>query len=167
MFLIPTARKEKLPKGFSYPLGAQAVCGALDGVPQLEGARLWFCWRDEYWASEWRAKLEALGDVTLLEVTDSYIGHGRDLRLYAVPSEYSVAAREQLIAELPRVRRALLAKGSASKYPRVSIALSLARTANQPDRANRRQPIGFRERIGHARVGGFMAAVAHPGRWAE
>src|SRR5882672_6024593 len=37
-------------------------------------------------------------------------------------------------------------------------------TPNQPDRANRRQPLGFRESVGKAGVRGFTAAVAHPGR---
>src|SRR5947208_708390 len=35
---------------------------------------------------------------------------------------------------------------------------------NQPDRANRRQPLGFREPVGEAGVSGMTAAVAHPGR---
>src|SRR5206468_9568388 len=37
-------------------------------------------------------------------------------------------------------------------------------TPNQPDRANRRQALGFRARVGDACVRGFTAAVAHPGR---
>ena len=35
---------------------------------------------------------------------------------------------------------------------------------NQPDRANRRQPLGFPERVGGLAVRGLTAAVAHPGR---
>ena len=35
---------------------------------------------------------------------------------------------------------------------------------NQPDRANRRQPLGFLEPVGKVGASGFMAAVAHPGR---
>jgi len=38
---------------------------------------------------------------------------------------------------------------------------------NEPDRANRRQPLGFREAVGETRFRGFTAAVAHPGRSAE
>src|SRR5260370_27470569 len=40
----------------------------------------------------------------------------------------------------------------------------LRKMPNQPDRANRRQPLDFRERAGDARIRGFTAAVAHPGR---
>ncbi len=38
---------------------------------------------------------------------------------------------------------------------------------NQPDGANRRQPLGFREPFGTAGVSVLPAAVAHPGRYAE
>ena len=35
---------------------------------------------------------------------------------------------------------------------------------NKPDRANRRQPLGYRQPLGNADVSGLTAAVAHPGR---
>ncbi len=35
---------------------------------------------------------------------------------------------------------------------------------NKPDGANRRQPLGFRERVAEDGVGVLPAAVAHPGR---
>jgi hypothetical protein len=37
-------------------------------------------------------------------------------------------------------------------------------TPNKPDRPNRRQPLGLRERVGEAGVRGLTAAVGHPGR---
>lgn len=123
--LIPTAAKERLPKGFSYPLGAQAISVALDSVPVLQDARLWFSWRDEYWASEWQQKIAALGEVILLEVADSCLGPGCAVRVYAVPSEYSLAARERLLAELPRVRRVLTDGGASGELPRVRITFDL------------------------------------------
>ena len=39
--------------------------------------------------------------------------------------------------------------------------------ANKPDRANRRQPLGFRERVGELGVSGLTAAIAHSGRKAK
>ena len=36
------------------------------------------------------------------------------------------------------------------------------RTANKPDGANRRQPLGFREFVAKSSVLAFTAAVAHP-----
>lgn len=130
--LIPTAAKERLPSGFSYPMGAQGLSTALQDIPLLETARIWFSWRDEYWASEWRQKIAAQGEVTLLEISDSYAGHGRDLRVYAVPSEYSMAARERLLSEFPRVRRSLMAAGDFLGSLRISVTLRLA-----DSRANR------------------------------
>jgi hypothetical protein len=132
MTLIPTAAKDRLPKGFSYPLGAQAVSIALEGIPVLNDARFWLSWRDEYWTSEWRQKIQALGQVTLLEVHDCYVSYGRDVRVYAVPSEYSVSARERLTAEFPKVRRALLAAGDSLGSSRVTVTLNLAEAANRP-----------------------------------
>lgn len=126
MRLIPTTRKEKLPKGFSYPLGAEAISAAFDGVPELTNATFWFKWRDEYWASEWRQKLKTHGDVKLLEVGHSPLSGERVLNVYSVPSEYAVVARDHLLAELPGVRRKLLDGGRSSKALRVVVILSLS-----------------------------------------
>jgi hypothetical protein len=38
---------------------------------------------------------------------------------------------------------------------------------NEPDRANRRQPLGLREPVGKAGVRGPTAAVGYPGRSPE
>jgi hypothetical protein len=40
-------------------------------------------------------------------------------------------------------------------------------TANQPDGANRRQPLGLREAVGEVGFVDFTAAVAHPHRYAD
>jgi hypothetical protein len=31
--------EDKLPKGFSNSLGAEAICGALDGIPHFDNAK--------------------------------------------------------------------------------------------------------------------------------
>jgi hypothetical protein len=38
-------------------------------------------------------------------------------------------------------------------------------TPNKPDRANRRQPSSFPERVGGAGIDGYRAAVAHLECW--
>jgi hypothetical protein len=134
MPLIPTASKDRLPEGFTYPWGAQAISTALEGVPGLEEARLWFSWRDEFWASEWRQKIAELGEITLLEVGPSYLGGGVDVRANAVPSEYSMAARERLISESPKLRSTLAAGSGPRGRPRPSIKLHLATAARNPPR---------------------------------
>jgi hypothetical protein len=161
MRLIPTGTKEKLPQGFSYPLGAEAISAALDGVPQLDNATFSFVWRDEYWASEWRQKLKARGDVKLLEVDHSPLSGERVLRVYSVPSAYSVVARDHLLAELPRVRRKLLAGGRSSGAIRIVVTLSLSKAegaANPQGGANRRQP----SRSGRVRKSGSAASRRSP-----
>jgi len=112
-------------------LGAEALSAALEGAAQFDNAQFWFSWRDEYWASKWREKIDALGDVVLLEIRDSYFGSGKDIRLYAVPSEYSEVAREQMSKELPRVRRAMRGGSSESSGPRIAITLNLSEAAKQ------------------------------------
>jgi len=72
--MIPTASKDRLPEGFTYPWGAQAISTALEGAPGLEDARIWFSWRDQFWASEWRQKIAELGEIILLEVGPRYLG---------------------------------------------------------------------------------------------
>jgi hypothetical protein len=126
MRVIRTSRKERLPKGFTYPLGALVISAALDDVPQLETASFWFQWRDDYWASEWREKLAARGEIRLLEVGFSPLSGERVLCVYSVPSEYSVVAREHLITELPRVRQALLSSRCSSRSARLQVTLRLS-----------------------------------------
>ena len=126
MHLITTARKEKLPKGFSYPCGAEVISEAFDGIPCLAEATIWFDWRDEYWASRWRKKIASRGSVKLLEVGASPLSGEPVFRVYSVPSECSSIAREHLLAELPRVRRQLLAGGLAAKSARIIVALNLS-----------------------------------------
>ena len=125
MRVIKTSRKEKLPKGFSYPLGAEAISAALDGIPQFDNAVFWFSWRDEFWVSRWRKRLKEHGPVVLLQIAYSEYFRQWDVRVYSVPSEHAVFAREQLHAKLPRVRSALSALEGVAKTRKISITLDL------------------------------------------
>ena len=129
MSLIETAAKEKLPKGFSYPLGAETISAALEGVPQLGNMRIWFTWRDEFWVSRWRKRLQARGPIELLRVAYSDYFSRWEVSAYSVPSEYTIAAWRQLQAELPMVRARLLGR----RPPRsISVTLNLREAeANQ------------------------------------
>ena len=125
MRLIKTERKEKLPKGFSYPLGAEAISAALDGIPQFDNATLWFSWRDEFRVSRWRKRLQTLGPIMLLRVAYSdYFGQWH-INVYSVPSQYSVFAREYLHAELPRIHSKLSAAKTRTGSLDISATLSL------------------------------------------
>lgn len=140
MGLIPTAAKDKLPKGFTYPLGAEAISTALEGIPALEDSRFWFSWRDEYWASAWRQKIASLGEVTLLKIEKAHFGDGREIHVYAVPSEFSEAARARVLSELPRIRNALLSWGGSA---RVSVTMILSESAQNTRLKDRSGSDGF------------------------
>ena len=140
MGLIPTAAKDKLPKGFTYPLGAEAISTALEGIPALEDSRIWFSWRDEYWASVWRQKIESLGEVTLLKIEKAHFGDGREIHVHAVPSEFSEAARARVLSEFPRVRNALMGGGGSA---RVSVTMILADSAQNNRLKDRSGGDGF------------------------
>jgi hypothetical protein len=124
--LIPTTRKEKLPEGFSYPLGAEAISAGLEGIPQFDVAEIWFHWRDEYWVSRWRKRLDGHGVITLLRVSYFEYSEHWHIDVYSVPAQYSAMARQHLLAELPRIHAELSAAGPASKRVRLSVAFSLS-----------------------------------------
>jgi hypothetical protein len=96
MQLITTIRKEKLPKGYSYPLGAEALSRALTGVPQYSMLSITFNWRDTFWASDYQANLKALGRIKIVELNP----WGLDWRIFvnAIPVDQSHEARAQLIS---------------------------------------------------------------------
>ena len=148
MALIRTARKEKLPKGFSYPFGAEAISAALDGIPQFDNAELWFSWRDEFWVSRWRKRLQSRGVITLFRVAYSDYFGVWNLYAYSVPSEYTVTARELLKIELRRVRDELQRAGPWSRSFRASVGLSLLEAdrdeaANQSSQATAATRLAF------------------------
>jgi len=112
MLLIPTVKKEVLPKGFSYPVGAESISAAIAGTPQFGQLQLWFSWRDEFWASRYAAKLDAKGVLRLIEVSNTLRFSEWLVRLHAIPSDQKAAAREQLLAVgLPALRRRLIDAG--------------------------------------------------------
>ncbi len=146
MPLIRTARKQRLPKGFSYPFGAEAISAALEGIPQFDNAELWFTWRDEFWASRWRKRLQSQGLITLLRVDYSQYFGVWHLYVYSVPSDCAVVAREHLIVELRRVRDGLRAAGPHSRSFHAYVRLSLLKAhqaANHSSQATAAMRLAF------------------------
>ena len=95
--MIRTKEKEKLPKGFSYPLGAEKVSEVLGEIPQLEFSGLRFNWRDEFWKLKWQKRIRELGVLTLIRAQYQPLWDELWIFVYSVPSEYSEAARELLV----------------------------------------------------------------------
>jgi hypothetical protein len=113
MELIRTTRKEKLPRGFSYPIGAEILSAALYGVPQYGEISLTFMWKDTFWASKYQAKLKKSGSINLLEfyyqhAIGALLAARWNIWLHAVPSEHAHDARQGLSAQaLPALKAAL------------------------------------------------------------
>lgn len=105
MELIRTVKKEKLPVGFSYPVGAEMLSNALKGTSQYTLLEFYFSWKDIYWASKYQAKLKTNGEITILEAR--YF-RGWTIYIHAVPSVCSQKVREKLPLEaLPALALAL------------------------------------------------------------
>jgi len=105
MILIPTRYKEKLPAGFTYPLGAQAISATLQGVSYVSDLNLHFSWKDIFWASKYHAKIAAQGSIHVLNA--SYC-QDWTIELCSVPSEYASVVRElTTLSALPALASAL------------------------------------------------------------
>jgi hypothetical protein len=119
MKLIPTAHKEKIPKGFKYPVGAELVSRALSGAPQFGLFELRFSWKDSFWASEYRARINAAGAMEIMEI--EYSPHARlhppwTIRVYAVPSAEGQSAKELLEHSLQTLKTRLMSTGMEPGY---------------------------------------------------
>src|SRR5690349_20148813 len=105
MVLIPTRYKERLPAGYSYPVGAQALSTALEGVPCYADQALAFCWKDVFWASQYQARIASEGELVVLE---AHYFYEWSLRVNSVPGALASDLREALIeSALPELARTL------------------------------------------------------------
>lgn len=99
--VIPTREKQKLPEDFAYALWPTKVSDLLDGTPQRDDAELVFHWRDEFWASHWRQRIEQKGTIKLLaaQYTPDYSPYFPKwkITIFSVPKEYLTAAQEILL----------------------------------------------------------------------
>jgi hypothetical protein len=89
--MIKTVYKEKLPKGYSYPVGAEIISAALSEVPQYEEIEICFWRKDQPYASLclYNQKITEGGSISILKVWYSsaliiVIGQ-LELVLYLVP----------------------------------------------------------------------------------
>lgn len=100
--------KERLPKDFSYPLGAELISKNIGELPQAEKVSLIFAWKDEFWASKWRKRVAQRGTVALIQARYYRTRDEWWISVYAVPSDCSAVAREFLLGgALARIGEAL------------------------------------------------------------
>lgn len=147
--LIATRHKEKLPAGYSYPIGAEALSNALHGLLEPSGISLLFSWRDEFWASKYQQKLVVGGDIRVLVV--SFFEHWH-ISVNAVPSTDAKLARD-LLSEfgLPSLREALQRMSKDADFFRWCATYSLAtktlELGTPPEPPARRRRAKFRAPI--------------------
>lgn len=114
--LIQTARRARIPRGLSYPIGAEAITAALAGVTQFSKLELWFSCASP--AHTLRVSSKSDSVLPIIQVTFEKISPGATgsragaqagwysdkwrLWVYAMPSEAK-----------SRVRQALLDRGLA------------------------------------------------------
>ncbi|MCL2523308.1 MAG: hypothetical protein FWF20_06285 [Betaproteobacteria bacterium] len=120
MTLIPTSLKEKIPKGFAYPIGAEVISHALDGVSQFHLLKLTFFWKNTFWASKYNARINSAGTIKIIEVR--YSSHSQmdtdwNIYVHAVPSAESQFVRDQLLDNaLPKLKERLLKAKLESEF---------------------------------------------------
>jgi hypothetical protein len=91
--LIPTRYKEKLPKEWSYPVGAEIISHHLSGIKLPDPIDICFNWRGEYWHSKYQKTVKTLGDIKILECRSSLFHSGLALYVYGVPSKIKEEVR--------------------------------------------------------------------------
>lgn len=98
MILIPTTTKEKLPKGYAYPLGAEQISAPLQDAPCLSLLRLSFSWRDTSWSGAYADKLRQSGSIQVLSLTRLLLSDERlSIAVHAVPQTEAAIARALLL----------------------------------------------------------------------
>ncbi|MCU7844167.1 MAG: hypothetical protein KZQ93_10045 [Candidatus Thiodiazotropha sp. (ex Monitilora ramsayi)] len=117
MELISTTYKEKLPKGKSFPIGAEALSQHLVEAPQYGELSIAFSAQDEYWASKYNKKVKAGGDIKVLVVDYSQVFEEWSIKVNAVPCDHKHTVNELLVLKaLPRLLKALKANASGECF---------------------------------------------------
>src|SRR5262245_22223029 len=120
----PTRHKGHLPKGWSYPVGAEALISALEGVPGGLDQPFWFSARYDFRTKRFQATRAANEPYEILKA--SY-GRGQfrgdrkvplwEIHIYGVPSQMRSVARAALVLRgMVELREWLL-------MPRTDVAL--------------------------------------------
>jgi hypothetical protein len=128
--MIKTTSKDKLPKGYSYPIGAEIISAGLFEVPQYEDLRIGFWMKDEFCASRYNQKIKEAGDIIVLKVW--YFSRSRysnywTIIISSVPSAFKKDASEKIVSQiLPVLREQLLKAGKNVEHFTFSANYSLA-----------------------------------------
>lgn len=125
---ISTELRDKLPRDHLFPLSSKVLSSSLLGVPQYSELLACYKFRDVYWASEYRQKLDDLGSIAVLGarytnpqpfhsssnkmIEEGYYEPKWRLNITAVPRKYVRIVKVALIEEaLPKVHDWLVQTG--------------------------------------------------------
>lgn len=104
--LIPTFYKTRLPRGFSFPIGAEALSEHLAGVPQFSEFRICFSDLVSAWKSEFQQMIAEGADY---EIVTARLWSPFEIFVYPVQRSLKHAAHEALVSEgLPKLRAWML-----------------------------------------------------------
>ena len=112
--MIKTRYKEKVPKGFSYPIGAEKISEALAESMQGEACEISFWVKDEFWASSYTQRIKNREPIKIFDLvysnpqthhssSQAMIDSGQYdpkwiIKVYAVPTT-NVSAVKQLLKQ--------------------------------------------------------------------
>jgi hypothetical protein len=120
----PTHHKDDLPKGWSYPVGAELLSSALTGVPGALDQPFWFSARSDFRTKRFQATRAANEPYEILQASygrGQIFGDRRiplwEVHVYAVPSRIRSVARTALML------RGLIELRDWLLMPRTDVAL--------------------------------------------
>lgn len=128
--MLQTQSKEKLPKGHSYPIGAEALSVALEGIPQFNSIILSFWHKDEFWTSSYNQKLKGGGEIAVLRAEYGSPFYEWRIHVCSVPSTVKKIATGAITQKvLPALKASYQNLGkavpsSAHQYFEATISLS-------------------------------------------
>src|SRR5205809_4720577 len=108
--LIPTLYKTRLPREFSYPIGAEALSKHLAGVPQLSEFRI--CFSDLVSARKSKFQ-QMIAEGADYEIVTARLWSPFEIFVYPVQRALKHAAQEALVSHrLPQLRDWMLRQSS-------------------------------------------------------
>ena len=130
MEIISTRHKEKIPKGFSYPIGAEKLSESILSYVKDDEAEVSFWVKDEYWASSFNEKIKNEEPIKIIHIqyyvprthhssSNSMIESGHyepkwKIRINSVPTKYVSSVKKMLLKALQTEAVSWL-KGNNSK----------------------------------------------------
>ena len=103
--MIQTESKQKLPKGHSYPIGANTLSDALIGVPQYELIKLCFWYKDGFRTLSYNKKLKEGGKIEILRAEHTAPFYDWRIHIMSVPSSVKHEVGKAMLAwVLPALR---------------------------------------------------------------